>query len=104
VNYDYPELHYIIYPKVVEAINKHFEKSRTIENITGEEIEEAVYYVYRRMVQEYPEIHGDPYERRYRARQEGGRMSFYGRSKIVKDLISIILVTELFRRKENTFL
>ncbi|MCK9444195.1 MAG: hypothetical protein M0Q14_06685 [Tissierellaceae bacterium] len=101
MNYDYPELHYIIYPKVVEALDKYFEKTRTIEDISGEEIEIAVHAVYKKMVQEHPEIHGDPSERRYRAKEKNKLKSFYGRGKVVKDLISILIITELFRRKQN---
>lgn len=69
--YDYPELYYRIYPKVISAVNEHLDENYSMENITKEQMEKMVDDIYIKMVHECPEIHEDPYERRYRGRVRG---------------------------------
>ncbi len=101
--YDYPELYYRIYPKVIAAVNEHLDENFSMEEITKEKMEKMVDDIYIKMVYEYPEIHEDPYERRYRGRTRAEQRAFYGRSRITRDLITILLISELFRRNHSFY-
>lgn len=100
---DYPELYYRTYPKVVSTVNKYLETKPEVEEITDEDMDEMVDEVYIEVVKEYPEIHEDPIERRIRSKRfKSQTRIFYGRSRILKDLITILLISELLR-KNRTF-
>ncbi|WP_313757359.1 hypothetical protein [Tissierella sp.] len=101
--YDYPELYYRIYPKVIAAVNEHLDENYSMENITKEQMEKMVDDIYIKMVHECPEIHEDPYERRYRGRVRAEQRVFYGRSRILRDLITILLISEIFRRNQSFY-
>lgn len=98
MNIDYPELYYSIYPKVILAIDEHLDEKIFTEEITDKDIKDMIENIYIKLVKEYPEIDGDSYEKR-RMRFRGKKNKFYGRSKIITDLISIILISELLRRR-----
>ncbi|HEY8362071.1 MAG TPA: hypothetical protein VIK77_04230 [Tissierellaceae bacterium] len=102
MNFDYPELYYRVYPKVMAEIESNLDENYSIENITKEQMEKMVDNIYIKMVKECPEIHEDPYERRYR-RVRGEQRIFYGRSQIIRDLITILLISELFRRRQSFY-
>ncbi len=98
MNYDYPELYYRIYPKVIDAMSRHMD-SKQFNDITEEDIDKMIDDVYERMVMECPEIEGDPMERRSRgSRYRITQRPFFGRRRLVRDIISIILLSELLRR------
>src|SRR5690606_42131986 len=99
MNFDYPELYYRIYPKVIAEIDENLDENYSIENISKEQMDKMVDNIYMKMVKECPEIHEDPYERRYRGRVRGEQRIFYGRRQIIRDLITILLISELFRRR-----
>lgn len=101
--YDYPELYYRIYPKVISEVNEHLDENFSMEQITKEEMEKMVDNIYIKMVKECPEIHEDPYERRYRGRIRAEQNIFYGRSRIIRDLITILLISEIFRRNQSFY-
>ncbi|NLW21885.1 MAG: hypothetical protein GXY88_01300 [Tissierellia bacterium] len=96
MDYNYPELYYRIYPKVMDTINKYFNKGNRGPNLTEKDIEEMIDQVYEKMVAECPEIDEDPIERRGRHRVT--QRPFYGRRRLARDIISIILISELLRR------
>lgn len=93
---NYPELYYRIYPKAIDTAGQYLEKNRGRENISEEELEELVDEVYEKMVYECPEIDEDPIERR--SRHKVTQRPFYGRRRLTRDIISIILISELLRR------
>lgn len=101
--YDYPELYYRIYPKVIDAVNQHLDENCSMEEMTKEQMDKIVDDVYIKMVRECPEIHEDPYERRSRGRVRAEQGIFYGRSRIIRDLITILLISELFRRNQSFY-
>lgn len=103
MSYDYPELYYRIYPKVISRVNEHLNERSYMEEITMEQMDKMVDDIYIKMVEECPEIHEDPYERRYRGRVRGTQSIFYGRSRIVRDLITILLISELLRRNQSFY-
>lgn len=99
MSYDYPELYYRVYPKIISVVNEHLDENCSIEQITDEQMEKMIDDIYIKMVRECPEINEDPYERRYRpSKVRTGQRIFYGRSRIIRDLISIFLISELLRR------
>ena len=93
---NYTELYYRIYPKVMESIDKYMEKKKEIRSIPKEDMEAMIDQVYEKMAYECPEIDEDPIERRGRYRVT--QRPFYGRRRLVRDIISIILISELIRR------
>lgn len=102
MSYDYPELYYRIYPKIIATINEKLDDNFSIEQISVEQMNKMVDDIYIKMVQECPEIHEDPYERRAR-RVRGEQYIFYGRSRIIRDLITIFLISELLRRNQTFY-
>jgi len=97
MNMNYPELYYRIYPKAIECINRYMQNNPNMDNITDDVVEMLVDEVYDKMVNECPEIDEDPIERRrgkYRALQG----IIYGRRRLARDIISIIIISELLRR------
>lgn len=101
MGYDYPELYYRIYPKVINAVNDCLSADTKIDDITEEMMDDMVDVVYEQIVRECPEINEDPSERRYRGRgMRTAQIPFYGRRRIVRDLITIFLISELLRRSQ----
>jgi hypothetical protein len=100
---DYPELYYRTYPKVVNVVEDYLETKPEVEEITQEEMDEMIDEIYMEVVKEYPEIHEDIQERRINTKKYKRQIrEFYGRSRIFKDLIAILLISELLR-KNRTF-
>ena len=96
---NYPELYYRIYPKAIDAANRYLNDNEFRGNITEEDMEEMIDEVYEKMVVECPEINEDPGERRgKRGRYKVAQRPFFGRRRLVRDIISIILISELLRR------
>ena len=99
MDYNYPELYYRIYPKAIDAVSRYLNNKENQENITEEEMEGMIDEVYEKMVVECPEINEDPVERRGRGgRHRVAQRPFFGRRRLVRDIISIILLSELLRR------
>ena len=99
MDYDYPELYYRIYPKVIDTVSGYMNDNNQGKDITEEDIENMIDEVYEKMVVECPEVEEDPMERRSRkARYRIAQRPFYGRRRLVRDIISIILLSELLRR------
>lgn len=101
MSYDYPELYYRVYPKIISTVNEYLDEKFSIEEITDEKMNKMVDDIYIKIVRECPEIHEDPYERRYRGRAT--QRTFYGRGRIIRDLISIFLISELLRRNQTMY-
>ncbi|WP_416198273.1 MAG: DUF4129 domain-containing protein [Sporanaerobacter sp.] len=96
----YPELYYRIYPKVMSTISKNVDNLSVAGNVSEDEVDKMVDEVYEQMLAECPEIGEDPMERRQRySRYKAMQRPYYGRGRIVRDIISIILISELLRRR-----
>jgi len=93
---NYPELYYRIYPKAIDSINKYLKNNPGPVNITEDEIDYMVEEVYEKLIYECPEIDEDPIERRGRYRSL--QRQFYGRRRLARDIITIIISSELLRR------
>lgn len=96
MDYNYPELYYRIYPKAIDSVNRYLENNNYNSNISDKDMEAMIDEVYEKMVYECPEIDEDPIERRGRYRVT--QRPFYGRRRLVRDVISIIIISELIRR------
>lgn len=96
---NYPELYYRIYPKAIDTVSRYLNNNDFTGNVTEEDIEVMIDEVYEKMIIECPEINEDPGERRgRRGRYRVAQRPFYGRRRLVRDIISIILLSELLRR------
>ena len=99
-NIPYPELYYRIYPKVIDTISKNIKEVPIEEDILEEDIDKMIDEVFEEIVKECPEIGEDPMERRQRPfRYRNRQRIYYGRERLVKDIIGIILISELLRRR-----
>ncbi|SHH88231.1 hypothetical protein [Sporanaerobacter acetigenes] len=100
LNIPYPELYYRIYPKVISAISRSTDNLSVDGNVSEEQVDKMVDEVYEQMLAECPEIGEDPMERRQRSsRYKAMQRPYYGRGRLVRDIISIILISELLRRR-----
>lgn len=101
-NLVYPDLYYQVYTKVMDVISRHIESLSMKENISDEYLEKMIDEVYIDLVNQYPEIDEDPIERRNRrgrfSKNRVAQRSYYGRKRLLRNLISIILISELLRR------
>ncbi len=97
MNMNYPELYYRIYPKAIDSINRYMKNNPYMDNITDEVVETLVDEVYEKMVNECPEIDEDPIERR-KGRYRAYQGIIYGRRRLARDIIAIIIISELLRR------
>ncbi len=97
-NFNYPDLYYQIYPKVIEVVGKKLHTETG--NMSQDSIEEMIDEIYIDIIKLYPEIDEDPVERRGRMPRysKANKRYFYGRKKLLRDFISIILISELLRR------
>lgn len=99
-DWDYPELYYRVYPKIIQSINEHLGEDYSTGTISEEKAQLIVDDVYAKMCKECPEIAADPSERRGRGRVNSSQRILYGRGRLVRDLISIFLISELLRRSQ----
>lgn len=100
MDWDYPELYYRIYPKVTDALDRHVGKGKC-DNISDEQFDRIVDDVYRRMAKECPEINSDPLERKGKAKY--AQRPLFGRGRIIRDLITIFLISEILRRNRDSY-
>lgn len=99
-NIPYPELYYRIYPKIMNTISKNIKEVPIEENIPREKIDGMIDEVCEEMIRECPEIGDDPMERRQRSpRYRNRQRIYYGRGILLKDIVGIILISELLRRR-----
>ncbi|NLY77735.1 MAG: hypothetical protein GX080_06575 [Tissierellia bacterium] len=94
---NYPELYYRIYPKAIECIDRYFQNNPHTIDISDEVVEALVDEVYEMMLDECPELDQDPIERR-RGRYRSLQRPIYGRRRLARDIIAIIIISELLRR------
>lgn len=97
INIEYPELYYRIYPKAVEVVNKYANEISSEAEIAQDRVEKMIDEVYDEMIKELPEIDQDPMERRSRYR--AAQRPFFGRRRLLRDIIAIILLSEILRRR-----
>lgn len=94
---NYPELYYRIYPKAIDVVNKYLANNPGVVSVANDDIESLVDEVYDWLCDECPEIDQDPMERR-RGRYRSLQRPLYGRRRLARDIISIIIISELIRR------
>lgn len=104
-NNQYPELYYGVYPKVQDCINKYYPPYVPIYQMPdNEQMDTMVDEIYEECIEEYPEINQDPKERRLMARGISSQQRpYYGRRRIFRDLLGIIVIGELLRRRRNPY-
>ncbi|MTI67272.1 MAG: hypothetical protein FH753_11840 [Firmicutes bacterium] len=104
-NNQYPELYYGVYPKVQDCINKYYPPYVPIYQMPdNEQMDTMVEEIYKECIEEYPEINQDSKERRIMARGISPQQRpFYGRRRIFRDLLSIIIIGELLRRRRYPY-
>lgn len=66
-------------------------------DVSDEIVEELVDDVYEKLIDECPELDEDPMERR-RGRYRALQRPIYGRRRLARDIIAIIIISELIRR------
>lgn len=97
INIEYPELYYRIYPKAVEVVNKYANEIASEAEISQDRVEKMIDEVYDEMIKELPEVAQDPMERR--SRYKAAQRPFFGRRRLLRDIIAIILISEILRRR-----
>lgn len=100
MSYDYPDLYYRIYPKILSELEIELDNLNYMDEISEEQMEKIVDNIYYDLLDNYPELSDDPYERKYRGKVRGGQRPFYGRNRIIRELITILLISELLRRNQ----
>ena len=100
MDFNYPELYYTIFPKVIDTLKTFSGNNISNREISKEDMEEMISNIYMKVIKEYPEIDMDPGERRGRGSRHRHQRSFYSRSKLLIDIITIILLSELLRIKK----
>ncbi|AFS77707.1 hypothetical protein Curi_c06340 [Gottschalkia acidurici 9a] len=95
----YPELYYIIYPKVVQCMEEYFGGYEITHDISQGEIESLIDSVYAKVISECPEIAEDEVEMEsYDVNSSIRPRPFFGRRRLLRDIAAIIFFGELFRR------
>ncbi|QIB27249.1 hypothetical protein [Caloranaerobacter azorensis] len=104
--YEYPEIYHEVLPKVRECIYRHYPYSYRVypypypyPYLDEDEVRIMVDEVYEEMIKIYPEIDKDPLEN---GRTSASRRR-YGRRRLFKDLIFIILLNELLRGRRHPY-
>ncbi|WP_130806371.1 hypothetical protein [Senegalia massiliensis] len=99
----YPDIYRKLYPKVEDTIMKYYPYSDMDEMPTEEELEKMIDEIYDDMIKEYPEIEEDIRERRVMSRGVNMQRPYYGRRRIFRDFISLILLGSLFNRRRRPY-
>ncbi|WDV46987.1 hypothetical protein PV797_04620 [Clostridiaceae bacterium M8S5] len=105
-NMQYPEIYYRIHPNVVQCIMRYSSSYDMLNQMPEEDLVEVMIdEIYNEVIREYPEINKDLREQRSVVRTKYAQnRPYYGRKKLLKDIISIILIGELlYRRRPNMF-
>ncbi|WP_352419743.1 hypothetical protein [Proteiniborus sp.] len=99
----YPEMYRRLYPKVYDCISRYIREKGEDWDPSDRELEEMTDEIYERMMKECPEIDEDLDERRYGVSSDVDAMQrpFYGRRRIFRDLITIILLGSLLGRRRR---
>ncbi|WP_069649899.1 hypothetical protein [Caloranaerobacter ferrireducens] len=108
--YEYPEIYHEVLPKVRECIYRHYpynygvypypyQNPYSYPYPDEDEVRIMVDEVYEEMIKIYPEIDKDPLEN---GRASANRRH-YGRRRLFKDLIFIILLNELLRGRRHPY-
>ena len=93
----YPELYYMIYPKVVQCIEEYFGEYEITHDMSQGEIDTLIDSVYAEVLSECPEIEEDEVEIESND-VNSLRRPFFGRRRLLRDAVAIIFFGELFRR------
>ncbi len=98
----YPELYYKVYPMVQQCVIRYYPPYMPIYMMPDDDMMEVmVDEVYDEMCKECPEIDKDPIERKksFAKKRSTQQRPYYGRRRIFRDLISILILRELMRRR-----
>ena len=93
---DYPNIYYIIYPKVFNEL-KTFIMDKNLKIISEEQVKNFVDTIYFKIIEEFPEIHEDFDEINHNGIIYFENRYFYGRTRIMRDLILTIVISEILR-------
>ncbi len=100
----YPELYNRVEPIVNDCINRHINELPAQTLPSNEKLDEMVNEIYDELVEELPELKEDIGERRNRTRSIGMlRRPFYGRGRLARDFIALLLLGSLFRRRRTPY-
>lgn len=99
----YPELYYSIESKVGETIDRYFEGYDNFEDVSQNEIEGLIDEVYREMASEISEIEEDSVEIESKDIEQQQLRPYYGRRRLLRDMIGVILIGELLRRRRRGY-
>jgi len=100
-NPQYPELYYRMYPIVEDCIERYLRENPVNPSLTEGQMQELVDEVYERIIKDCPEIDQDPDEKGNRNTQRIGTQQrpFYGRRRLTRDMISVVLLSRLIGRR-----
>lgn len=101
----YPELYHRLYPKVHDCVWRYIREKGEDWEPSKREMEDMIDEIYERMMKECPEIDNDMDERRYGMSNdvEGMQRPFFGRRRIFRDLIGIVLLGTLLGRRRRRY-
>ncbi|WP_066497682.1 hypothetical protein [Abyssisolibacter fermentans] len=104
-NIQYPEIYYRIHPSVVQCIMRYFSSYNALNQMPDEDqLSVMVDEVYSEVVREYPEINKDIKEQKSLIRTKYAQnRPYYGRKRLLKDIISIIIIGELMKRRRPPY-
>ncbi|SCG82377.1 hypothetical protein DW1_0769 [Proteiniborus sp. DW1] len=98
----YPDLYRRLYPKVSDCLERYIREKGEDWEPTDSEIEDMTDEIYDRMKRECPEIDEDLDERKYwMSNVDAMQRPFYGRRRLTRDLIAIILLGSLLSRRRR---
>ncbi|MFA5523455.1 MAG: hypothetical protein WDA24_03780 [Tissierellales bacterium] len=98
----YPDLYHRLYPKVNDCIERRARERGMDWEPSDREIEEMIDEIYDGMRRESPEIDADIDENKYGASMiDTMQRPYYGRRRLSRDLIGIILLGSLLGRRRR---
>lgn len=98
----YPDLYRRVYPKVNENIERHIREKGEDWEPSDRELEDMIEDIYEGIRKECPEIEEDLDEKRYRMSDvDATQRPYYGRRRLTRDFISIVLLGSLLGRRRR---
>ncbi len=98
----YPDLYRRLYPKVNDSIERHIRVKGEDWEPTDREVEDMIDEIYEKMMSECPEIDQDLDERKHSMSSiDAMQRPYYGRRRLTRDLIGIILFGSLIGRRRR---
>lgn len=99
-NIPYPEIYKKVYPKAEDIIMKYYPYDSPMEEMpTAEEMEKMIDEIYEEVIEDYPEIEDDVRERRILSRGISTQRPYYGRRRLFRNFIGLVLLGSLLNRR-----